>query len=177
MHMFSLFKPMHCIVHFFLVTDAQKEWITLHTLTLRCFSDLFEDLIGQKGSAFIGSARCFLQGFRRDECGIGSLRLLRQQLDDHRLHVEKQHVHVWVRHVRLHGLHHQRIVRVFGKVTLEEDTETDTDQISTQASFQKGEKSQTCKISKLQDIKLISLRIKTRRMKRKGLFLTLLRHN
>lgn len=82
------------------------------------FADLFEDLIGQKGPAFVGPGLALLQRLWRHQHRVRSLSFLRQQLDDHRLHVEEQHVHVRVRQVRLHRLDHQGIMGVFREVVL-----------------------------------------------------------
>lgn len=86
--------------------------------SLSVFTDLFEDLVGQEGAPLVGPGLALLQGLWRHQHGVGSLRFLRQQLDNHRLHVKEQHVHVRVRQVGLHRLDHQGIVGVFWQVSL-----------------------------------------------------------
>lgn len=76
-------------------------------LLLPCvFTDLFEDLVGQEGTPLVGPSLALLQRLWRYQCGVRSLGLLCQQLDDHCLHVKEQHVHVRVREVGLHRLDH-----------------------------------------------------------------------
>lgn len=70
------------------------------------FTDLFEDLVGQEGTPLVGPSLALLQRLWRYQRGVRSLGLLRQQLDDHCLHVKEQHVHVRVREVGLHRLDH-----------------------------------------------------------------------
>lgn len=87
------------------------------------FTDLFEDLVGQKRPPLVGSGLALLERLWRHQRGIRSLGFLCQQLDDHRLHVEEQHMHVRVRQVGLHSLDHQGIVGVFRQVALKEREE------------------------------------------------------
>lgn len=79
---------------------------------------LFKDFVGQEGASLIRSGLALLQALWRHQGGVGSLRLLRQQLDDDRLHVKEEHVHVWVCHIGLHRLHHQGVVGVLREVAL-----------------------------------------------------------
>lgn len=75
--------------------------------------DLFEDFMSQQGPALISPSLALLQRLRGHQHGVWSLSFLRQQLDDHRLHVEEQHMHVRVCQVGLHRLDHQGIVGIF----------------------------------------------------------------
>lgn len=84
------------------------------------FTDLFEDLVGQEGPPLISPSLALLQRLWRHQRGARSLGFLCQQLNDHRLHVEEQHVHVRVCQVGLHRLDHKGIMGVFWQVALEE---------------------------------------------------------
>lgn len=85
------------------------------------FADLFENLVGQEGPPLVGPRLALLQRLWRHQRGARSLGFLCQQLDDHCLHVEEQHVHVRVGQVGLHSLHHQGIVGVFRQIALREE--------------------------------------------------------
>lgn len=89
-------------------------------LAFSSLTHLFEDLVGQEGAPLVGPSLALLQRLWRHQGGVRSLSFLRQQLDDHRLHVEEQHVHVRVRQVGLHRLDHQGIMGVFRQVSLGE---------------------------------------------------------
>lgn len=80
--------------------------------------DLLKDLVGQERPPLVSAGLALLQRLWRHQHGIRSLGFLCQQLNDYRLHVEEQHVHVGVRQVGLHRLDHQGIVGVFWQVAL-----------------------------------------------------------
>ncbi len=82
------------------------------------FTDLLEDLVGQEGPPLVSPGLALLQRLWGHQRWVGSLSFLCKQLDDHRLHIKEQHMHIRVRQVGLHGLDHQGIMGVFRQVAL-----------------------------------------------------------